>query len=249
MTSSSVDRPPGLSRDTARHTVRRQSRQPASFDSSTVIVGRKPGRTLYSGLQQRRLRGRIHVASTGHILLARAGHHRSEGAVSRSTGACSAGTSTSSRSDRTKPIRCFSCAARKSAPRTRCVRKSARAARRRTGTAYVTVANADEAAKKAQELGAQGVRAAVRRDGRGPHGGAAGSDRRRVSGLGAEEAHRREDPRGAGRALLDRAHDRDTEGGREVLHPALRMDREATAIRTPAWSTPSSASRASRASA
>ena len=45
---------------------------------------------------------------------------------------------------------------------------------------YVTVANVDEVGEEGGVARREGARAAVRRDGRRPHGGAAGSDRRGV---------------------------------------------------------------------
>ncbi len=56
---------------------------------------------------------------------------------------------------------------------------------------YVSVASADEAAKKAESLGAKTLMAGVRCDGFRADGGDPGSDRGGVSGVGAEETHRR----------------------------------------------------------
>ena len=92
---------------------------------------------------------------------------------------------------------------------------------------YVTVANVDEAVKRAEGLGAKVLappfdvmdagRMAVLQD---PTGAV-------FQRLGAEEAHRREDPQRAGRALLERAHDARHERGRVVLYRALWLDAEA----------------------
>ncbi len=114
---------------------------------------------------------------------------------------------------------------------------------------YVTVADVDETAKRAESLGAKVLAAAVRRDGCGPDGCPAGSHRRRVPAVAGGEEHRREDPQRARRALLERAHDARHEGGRIVLHRALRLDAEAQRAGARSWNTRSSASRASRASA
>ena len=78
---------------------------------------------------------------------------------------------------------------------------------------YVTVANADDSGEARAGARRESARAAVRRHGRRPDGGPAGSDGRRLRGLAGEEAHRREDPQRAGRALLERAHDARHEGG------------------------------------
>ena len=73
--------------------------------------------------------------------------------------------------------------------------------------AYVTVENVEAATKRAQELGATVICAAVRCDGSRPHGGAAGSDGRDVSGVAGRQEHRCAHARRAGRALLDGTHD------------------------------------------
>ena len=92
---------------------------------------------------------------------------------------------------------------------------------------YVSVASADEAAKRAKELGATVLmepfdvmdvgRMAVLQD---PTGAA-------FSGLAAEETFRRGHPGRAGGAVLDGAGDARHESRREILHVALWLDGEA----------------------
>ena len=92
---------------------------------------------------------------------------------------------------------------------------------------YVTVADVDEAAKRAAGLGAKvfappfdvmdAGRMAVLQD---PTGAV-------FQLWQPAREHRREDPQRAGRALLDRAHDARHERGRVVLHGALRLEGEA----------------------
>ena len=92
---------------------------------------------------------------------------------------------------------------------------------------YVTVASADAAASRAQSLGGKVLappfdvmdagRMAVLQD---PTGAV-------INVWEAKRQHRREDPERAGRALLERAHDPRSEGGRGVLREALRLDGEA----------------------
>ncbi len=86
---------------------------------------------------------------------------------------------------------------------------------------YVTVANVDESAKKAESLGGKVLDAAVRRHGRRTDGRAAGSDRRGLPDLAGEPQHRRGDSERAGRALLDRADDAPTRRRRRAFYTGL----------------------------
>jgi len=56
-------------------------------------------------------------------------------AALEATAACSTGVSTINQWDRPRRTRCFRCEGKRSAPHTRCVRRSGRAAHRPTGTA------------------------------------------------------------------------------------------------------------------
>src|SRR4051812_28007197 len=73
----------------------------------------------------------------------------------------------------------------------------------------------------------QGAGAAVRRDGRRPHGRRPGSDRRGVSDLAGEQVDRRHDPERTWRAHLDRVEHARHENRGGVLHRSVRLGRQA----------------------
>ena len=85
---------------------------------------------------------------------------------------------------------------------------------------YVTVEDLDATVGKVAEAGGQVLRRAVRRDGRGPHGGRRGPHRRRAVPLAARHEHRRRGRQRARRDELGRPrHDRRA-GRAGVLHRA-----------------------------